>query len=82
MLFGIAFLVAVARWTYHSAGLDPILVIKSMFLWSIDPLPHIIPIALMIAVIFTYGRATADNEILAVKMGGIPVYQVILLQCF
>ncbi|HHI69068.1 MAG TPA: YjgP/YjgQ family permease [Planctomycetes bacterium] len=82
VLFAVALLVAVARWTYHSAGLDPLLVVKAMLLWSVDPLPHLIPVAVMIAVVLTYGRAAADREILAVRMGGVHIYQVLLPAVF
>ena len=82
VLFAVALLVAVARWTYHSAGLDPLLVVKAMLLWSVDPLPHLVPVAAMIAVVLTYGRAAADREILAVRMGGVHIYQVLLPAAF
>jgi len=78
VLYFVALMVAVSKLTYHSAGLDPWLVCKTIILWSVDPLPHLIPVAVMIAVVLTYGRAGADREILAVRMGGIHVYQVIL----
>lgn len=78
LLFSVALLIAVGRWTYNSAGLDIFLVLGGVLLYSVENVHHLIPVALAISVVLTAGRAAADNEILAVRMGGIPVYHALL----
>jgi len=44
----------------------------------VQALSFLLPLSLLIAVVFVYGRAAADNEITTIKASGIHPYRVIL----
>lgn len=70
MLFGISVLALVARGIYRSQGLDLLIGLWITLLWSIDTIPHLLSISALVASVFTFGRAAADNEITAMRMTG------------
>jgi lipopolysaccharide export LptBFGC system permease protein LptF len=55
---------------HRLAGVDPItfLVIVPLLLGNL--LPYVLPIAYLLAVVFTYGRIAMDNEWTAIRMAG------------
>jgi len=44
----------------------------------VQALPFLLPLSLLIAVVFVYGRAAADHEITTLKASGIHPYRVVL----
>lgn len=70
MLFGICLLALVARGIYRSQGLDLVIGLWITLLWTVDAIPHVLSISVLVASVFTFGRAAADNEITAMRMTG------------
>ncbi|MAE77055.1 MAG: hypothetical protein CMJ85_09325 [Planctomycetes bacterium] len=78
ILFGISLLVLVARGIYQSQGIDLLIGLWITFLWSVDAIPHVLSIAVLVAAVFTFGRAAAENEITAMRMAGTSPLRLIL----
>lgn len=63
---------------YRFPELD-LLLFATLVRWSfVQALVFLLPLSLLIAVVFVYGRAAADNEITTLKASGIHPYRVIL----
>lgn len=82
VLTGLLFVNVVARRFEELAGKGlPIGVISEVFLLS---LPHILaltlPMAVLVAVLFSYSQLTAENEITALKANGVSLRRLLLPQ--
>ena len=71
MLFGITLISLLAKGIWRAQGAGIIVALKITVLWSVDSIPHLLPISLLVGTVFTFGRAAADNEITALRMAGI-----------
>jgi lipopolysaccharide export system permease protein len=71
MLFGITLIALLARGIYRSQGAGLWLALLITVLWAMDILPELLSVAILVASVFTFGRAAADNEITAMRMAGI-----------
>ncbi|MFQ5505142.1 MAG: LptF/LptG family permease [Planctomycetota bacterium] len=71
MLFGVALLAFIARGIYRSQGVDLLIALWITLLLAIDIVPHLLLIAVLVATVFTFGRASMDNEVIALRMTGI-----------
>lgn len=66
-------------------GVGLFTVIKMLFYSTPYFLVYVIPMSVMIAVLLTFLRSSADNEIIALKTGGLNIYRLlppVLLLCF
>lgn len=53
--------------------------IGELMLWIVPVIwGYILPAACLVAVILTFGRLSADNEVLAIRAGGIPLHRLLL----
>lgn len=71
MLFGIVLLSLVARGISQAPGQSILIALYITLLFAIDAIPHLLNISLLIATVFTFSRAAADNEITALRMAGL-----------
>ncbi|MCA8969974.1 MAG: LptF/LptG family permease [Planctomycetes bacterium] len=71
MLFGIAVLATVSRATGRAQGLGLLLTLRLTMYWSMSLIPQLLSISVLVASVFTFGRAASDNEITAMRAAGI-----------
>ncbi len=71
LLFGVCLLGLAARGIYRSQGADMILALWITLLWGIDSIHHLLPISLLVATVFTFGRASSENEVTALRSAGV-----------
>jgi lipopolysaccharide export LptBFGC system permease protein LptF len=73
--FGVMFAVVlaslVARGMQKAQGGVLLDAFKTMLLYAIDTLPHMLTIAFVLATVATYARAAQDRELLAIRAAGI-----------
>ena len=77
MLFGIALLATVARGISRSQSLGVIMGLWITLIWVVDAVPHLILISVLVASVFTFGRAAADNEVAAIRSAGVSPLRLI-----
>ncbi|NOG83339.1 MAG: LptF/LptG family permease [Planctomycetes bacterium] len=59
-------------------GLDISSLLHIMPYLALYALPHALPTSLLTATVMTYGRLSADNEILAIKIAGVHLFKIII----
>jgi len=73
-LFGVSLIALIPRGLAEGQGLRLLAAFEITLMFALDAIPHLLPISLLVAVVFTFGRAAADNEILALRgMGQSPL---------
>jgi len=70
MLFGVALIALIARGISRAQGTGLLTAFQITLLWTFDIIPHLLPISLLVATVFTFGRASGDNEIIALRGTG------------
>ena len=71
VLFGIVLISTVPRGIKYAQGFRLVDALKVTLLWTVDAVPHLLPIALLFATVLTYARAGQDREITALRSAGI-----------
>lgn len=71
VMFGVVFVSLIARGIQRSEGGQPLDVVKTMLLWAVDAIPHLLTISFQLAVVLTYTRAAQDRELTAIRAAGI-----------
>lgn len=71
VLFGIVLLSSVSRGIKRAEGFSLLTAAKITFYWTVDTLPHLLPIALLFATVLTFARASQDREVTAIRAAGI-----------
>ena len=77
MLFGIALLATVARGISRSQSLGAYMGLWITLMWVLDAIPHLVLISVLVASVFTFGRAAADNEVAAIRSAGVSPLRLI-----
>ena len=71
VLFGILLVSLVYRGISKAEGFSLVDAFLITFLWAVDTLPHLLPIALLFGTVLTYARASQDREITAIRSAGV-----------
>lgn len=71
VLFTIVMISLVARGIQRAQGGGLLDAAMIMLFWTLDAFPHLLPISFLIATVQTFGRATQDREITAIRSAGI-----------
>lgn len=69
-LFGVSFLALIARGLSSAQGVNVVIALWITLLYALEMIPHLLSITVLVASVFTFGRAAADNEITAMRMAG------------
>lgn len=76
VLSAIACLAAALVATYRIPGAPPMLVLGYVPILIMYIFPYLLPMSLLVGVVLTYGRLSAENEITAVRAGGVHLWGV------
>ncbi len=71
ILFGIVMISTVPRGLDKATGFGLLDALKITFLWTIDTIPHLLPVSPLFAIVLTYARASQEREITAIRAAGI-----------
>jgi lipopolysaccharide export system permease protein len=71
ILFGISILAFLPRILNRTQGESIYVALLAALVFAVDFLPELVTISTLVGTVFTYSRASADNEILAVRASGI-----------
>lgn len=72
----IAFLAAAILATYRIPGAPPSIVLGYVPILIMYIFPYLLPMSLLVGVVLTYGRLSAENEITAIRAGGIHLWSI------
>lgn len=72
----ISFLVTAIIATYRLPGASPSLVVGYVPILIMYIFPYLLPMSLLVGVVLTYGRMASDNEITAIRAGGVHLWQI------
>jgi lipopolysaccharide export system permease protein len=71
ILFGISILAFLPRILNRTQGESIYVALAAALVFAVDFLPDLVTISALVGTVFTYSRASADNEILAIRASGI-----------